>query len=123
MNCPQTRRWIGQEIFEPGRGYLSLSVDRLFLHGEDRNSALMWLFVSFYSKRTISAREVKNVVNPETLRQVGAALEKTWTLIGSLVGLGFGAFLTRSWDRKKWMKDNRKEECRELLSAVTRTVD
>ena len=33
-----------------------------------------------------------------------------------------GAWLARSWDKQKWMRDNRKQECQELLAAVSEAV-
>jgi hypothetical protein len=46
-------------------------------------------------------------------------IRDVWTAIGPLLGVFVGAFLTRSWDKKKWMNDNRKEEYRELMSSLT----
>jgi hypothetical protein len=48
---------------------------------------------------------------------------KLWSGVGPLVGVLVGTLLARSWDRKKWMNDNRKEECRELLTAMTKVAD
>ena len=45
-----------------------------------------------------------------------------WSSIGPMVGVLVGAWLARSWDKQKWLNDNRKEECRELLTAVTDAV-
>ncbi len=42
-----------------------------------------------------------------------------WAAVGPIIGVLVGALLTRSWDKQKWMNDNRKEECRELLTAIS----
>jgi hypothetical protein len=42
-----------------------------------------------------------------------------WSTAAPLVGVLIGAMLTRSWDRQKWMNDNRKQEFRELIDALT----
>jgi hypothetical protein len=52
------------------------------------------------------------MVQPETWRAI-------WTAGGPILGLFIGAFLTRSWDRNKWINDNRKQEYRELLTVLT----
>jgi hypothetical protein len=44
---------------------------------------------------------------------------KSWAAAGPLVGVLVGALLGRSWDRRKWLNDNRKEEYRELITALT----
>jgi membrane protein YqaA with SNARE-associated domain len=38
--------------------------------------------------------------------------------IGSLVGVVIGHLLTRSWQHKQWLLDNKKQEYRELLSNL-----
>lgn len=48
--------------------------------------------------------------------------KSVWLAIGSLVGVIVGAWLTRSWDREKWIKDNRKQECKELLAAISKAA-
>src|SRR5712691_8008329 len=52
----------------------------------------------------------------ELIAKAAAAM---WPVIGALVGVVIGALLTRSWDRKKWLNDNRKQEYRELLTSLT----
>lgn len=44
---------------------------------------------------------------------------QAWGAIGPLVGVVVGALLTRSWERRKWVKDVRLQECRELLKATS----
>jgi hypothetical protein len=63
------------------------------------------------------------MVQPETLRALGDVGGKVWSAIGPLIGVLVGAWLGRSWDHKKWMNDNRKEECRELLTAMMKDAD
>ena len=38
---------------------------------------------------------------------------------GALIGILLGHFLTRSSQHKQWLRDNRKQEYRELLSAIS----
>jgi hypothetical protein len=42
-----------------------------------------------------------------------------WAGVGPLVGLLVGHYLIRSWQREQWLLDSRKQEFRELLSAIT----
>ena len=42
-----------------------------------------------------------------------------FTLIGVIVGALLTYFLTRQIQREQWLKDNRKEEFRELIGALT----
>jgi hypothetical protein len=44
-----------------------------------------------------------------------------WAAIGPLIGLLVGHILTRSWQRQQWLMDNKKQEYRELLSAISHT--
>lgn len=55
--------------------------------------------------------------------------DHTFTLIvsgvgigGALAGIVIGHFLTRSSQHKQWLRDNRKDEFRELISAITRAA-
>jgi hypothetical protein len=43
-----------------------------------------------------------------------------WSAIGPLAGIVIGHALTRSWQRKQWVLDNKKQEYRELLTTLTR---
>lgn len=59
----------------------------------------------------------------------GRMQDHTFTLIvtgvgigGTLGGIAIGHFLTRSWQQKQWLIDNRKEECRELLTAMSEFI-
>jgi hypothetical protein len=45
-----------------------------------------------------------------------------WSALGPLIGIGLGAYLTRSWQRKQWSLDNKKTEYRELISTLSRSV-
>jgi hypothetical protein len=60
---------------------------------------------------------------PETLKTLVEYLKSVWgaigPLVGALAGVLVGAWLARSWDKQKWMKDSRKQECQELLAAIT----
>lgn len=41
-----------------------------------------------------------------------------WAYIGPLVGIAFGHWLSRSWQFKQWKLENRRQEYREVLSAL-----
>ena len=43
-------------------------------------------------------------------------------ILGTLVGVVVGHMLSRSWQRKQWVLDNRKQEVQELLSALSETI-
>ena len=45
-----------------------------------------------------------------------------WATVGPLAGVMIGHFLTRSWQRKQWLLDRRKEEWRELLTALAEVL-
>jgi hypothetical protein len=44
---------------------------------------------------------------------------KAWSGIGPLNGVLIGAWLTRSWQRKQWVLENKKAEYRELISTLS----
>jgi hypothetical protein len=43
-------------------------------------------------------------------------------IVGTLVGVVVGHVLSQSWQKKQWVLDNRKQEVRELLIALSETV-
>lgn len=59
------------------------------------------------------------MLQPETLKAFGEGLKTAWASVGPLVGVIIGAMLTRAWDRRKWINENRKQEYRELLTSLT----
>jgi hypothetical protein len=63
------------------------------------------------------------MVQPEMWKAFGDIGGRVWSGVGPLVGVLVGTLLARSWDKQKWMNDNRKEECRELLTAMTKVAD
>jgi hypothetical protein len=42
--------------------------------------------------------------------------------LSGLLGVILGAFLTRSWQRKQWLLDNKKAEYRELISILSQAA-
>jgi len=44
---------------------------------------------------------------------------KIWAVGGPLIGVVLGAYLSRMWQWEQWLRDNRKQECRELLSSIS----
>jgi hypothetical protein len=42
-----------------------------------------------------------------------------WAAVGPMVGIGLGYLLTSRQQHKQWLQDKRREEYRELLSALT----
>jgi hypothetical protein len=59
------------------------------------------------------------MIEPATWKAIAEYSGKVWTALGPLVGVLIGAWLTRTGDRKKWERENRKEECRELITAIS----
>ena len=59
------------------------------------------------------------MIQPETLRTIVTYAKGFWISFGPLAGVLVGAWLARSWDKQKWMNDNRKQECQELLAAIS----
>lgn len=55
----------------------------------------------------------------DTWKWIQDNVRAAWSAVGPLVGVLVGAWLTRSGDHKKWINDNRKEEYRELVTALT----
>ena len=45
-----------------------------------------------------------------------------WSAVGPLLGICFGAYLSRSWQRKQWTLAEKRTEYRELLSTLSRSV-
>jgi hypothetical protein len=43
---------------------------------------------------------------------------RVWAVVGPLAGVGFGAWLTARWQRKKWILDNKTAEYRSILDAL-----
>ena len=41
-----------------------------------------------------------------------------WAAVGPLVGIAVGHYLVRSWERRRWLADNRKEEFKQVLVAL-----
>lgn len=41
-----------------------------------------------------------------------------WAYIGPLVGIAFGHWLSRAWQFKQWKLENRRQEYREVLTAL-----
>ena len=59
------------------------------------------------------------MTQPETWKELASYASKAWSAVGPLVGILIGAWLARSSDRKRWLADNRKEECRELVRSIS----
>lgn len=55
----------------------------------------------------------------QLLHMVGGNAKEIWGYIGPLVGLYAGNYLTKSSQRKQWLLDRRREEFREVVSAMT----
>jgi hypothetical protein len=66
------------------------------------------------------------MVQTETWRTIVNHADTFWKALGPLItgaiGLYFGARLSRSSDRKKWLSDHRAAECREVLEAMAMTI-
>jgi hypothetical protein len=42
-----------------------------------------------------------------------------WALVGPLVGIGLGSWLTTKNQRRQWLLDNKRSEYRELLTSIS----
>lgn len=52
------------------------------------------------------------------LRYAAAHISNLWAVVGPLAGVGYGAWLTARWQRKKWILDNKVSEYRGILDAI-----
>jgi hypothetical protein len=43
-----------------------------------------------------------------------------WGLVSPFVGIRYGQDLARRWQKEHWTNDNARQECRELISTLTR---
>jgi hypothetical protein len=63
-------------------------------------------------------------INPETWKLVGGIISRAWAALGplvsGLVGVLVGAFITGRRQRRDWLANSKKEEYRELLSALSK---
>jgi hypothetical protein len=59
-------------------------------------------------------------INPETWKQIGNYISRGWVALGPLVGVLVGAYITGKRQRRDWLADNKKEEYRELISAISK---
>jgi len=41
-----------------------------------------------------------------------------WAAVGPLVGIRYGQELAKRWQQEQWVRENRKQECRELLDVL-----
>jgi len=62
------------------------------------------------------------MITPEIWKTVGYYASSSWTAIGPLVGVLVGAYITGKRQKRDWVANNKKEEYRELLAAMTRTL-
>ena len=46
-----------------------------------------------------------------------------WPAVGPLVGVFIGAYIANQNQRKHWLADNRKEEYRELMAVITKSLN
>ena len=43
-----------------------------------------------------------------------------WAAVGPLAGIMIGHYLVRSWERKRWLADHRREEYQRVLAALNK---
>jgi hypothetical protein len=58
-------------------------------------------------------------VQPESSHPALTLILSIWAGVGPLVGLLTGTFLQMRIARNQWLRDNRKQECRELMGALS----
>jgi hypothetical protein len=61
-------------------------------------------------------------MKPETWKEIAEYSGKVWAVVGPLAGVGIGAYLTGRRQKREWLKENKKEEYRELVAAITRCL-
>jgi hypothetical protein len=57
-------------------------------------------------------------VQPQDWKTVRDITVGLWSVVGPLVGIFIGAYIANRNQRKHWIADNKKQEFRELLSAL-----
>jgi hypothetical protein len=62
------------------------------------------------------------MIQPDTWKAIADYASKSWAAIGPLIGVLVGAYLTGRRQKRDWLADNKKEEYRELLSAMTKAL-
>lgn len=59
----------------------------------------------------------------DTAQGLSSRISQVWPVVGPLLGVFFGAYLTGRSQGRKWLADNKKEEYRELLTQLTHSFD
>jgi hypothetical protein len=54
---------------------------------------------------------------------IAKGVSAVWPLLIGLIGIYIGATLSTRNQKRQWIADNKKEECRELLTAMTKVAD
>lgn len=62
------------------------------------------------------------MIQPDLWKAIGDYASKSWAAVGPLIGVLVGAYLTGRRQKRDWLADNKKEEYRELLSAMTKAL-
>ena len=62
-------------------------------------------------------------MHPETWKTIQEIAGRSWAAIGPLAGVLVGAYLTGRRQKRDWLADNKKEEYRELLSAMSKAIN
>lgn len=60
------------------------------------------------------------MIQPETWKAIHGDVWGAWSVVGPLVGVLIGAYITNRNQHKHWVADSKKTEYRELLSTLTR---
>jgi len=58
-------------------------------------------------------------VDPATLKELAEYTGKAWTVIGPLIGVFVGSWLTTKGQHKHWLLDNKRAEYRKLLTTLS----
>jgi len=59
------------------------------------------------------------MIEPETWKAIREGSVAAWSAVGPLIGVLVGAYIANRNQRRQWLLDNRKQEYRELLSALS----
>ena len=61
-------------------------------------------------------------MQPGAWKAIGNVVTEVWAVVGPLVGIAVGAWLTTLRQKREWVADNKKEEYRELLAAISQAL-
>jgi hypothetical protein len=58
------------------------------------------------------------MLQPDTWNRIEEDVLRAWSVIGPIVGIIIGAYISNRNERKHWIADNKKQEYREIITAL-----